>query len=75
MWKSKALRIAKTIRKKKKVGGLTLTYFKTYYKSTVLRHSSTEVGIDIYINGTEKGVQKLTCLYSQLVFNKDINTI
>ena len=33
MWKCKACRIAKTTWKKSKVGGLTQSGFKTYYKA------------------------------------------
>ena len=37
IWKGTKLRIANTISKKDKVGGMTLFNFKTYYTATVIK--------------------------------------
>ena len=39
IWKCKGLRIAKTILKKSKVGGLTFPGFKTHYQSDINQDS------------------------------------
>lgn len=36
-WNCKGLQIVKTILKKNKAGGLSLFYFKTYYKAIVIK--------------------------------------
>ena len=37
-WKGKGTRVANTISKKQnKVGGITLSHFKTYYRATIIK--------------------------------------
>lgn len=72
----KGSRIAKTILKRKnKIGGLTLLIFKTYYKDTVTTKTCflyKDMHIDKW-NRTESG--KNLFIHGQLIFNKGTKAI
>ena len=57
-WRSKRPRIANTILKKNKIGGLTLFNVKTYCKATAIKNCGFGGRTDKKINGTEYKAQK-----------------
>ena len=66
--------MSKTILKKNKVGRLTLPNFKTKYKATVIRQCGTGIGQTYRWNRIENP-EINPYIYSQLVFDKDAETI
>ena len=47
-----------TLKRKNKVGGITLPNFKTYYKATIIKWHGIGEGSDTQINRAEKRAQK-----------------
>lgn len=72
LWKRSE--IAKTIFKRNKVGGLTLTYLKTYYKAIIIK-TVWQWYKDIFIWNRTDSTNINLHIYSQCIFNKDAEAI